>query len=156
MKEQLDIALELALVAHKDQLYGKLPYIAHLVEVDRLVVQVYGNVKNASEPYSKEPGDEMDCLRATAYLHDIIEDTDTSFDELAQAGICEKISIAVLFLTKKDDESYKDYIKGVKSNNLALKVKLCDTSANLMNSIKEGNSKRINKYSKQIQLLGGF
>lgn len=157
MKEQLIIAIELAITAHEGQMYGKLPYLAHLIEVDTLVVMTYANKKRSgSEPYSKEPGDEMDCLRAVAYLHDIIEDTPMTFNELIAAGICERVAEAVLYITKTDGESYKDYIAGVKSNELACKVKLCDTSANLMNSIKEGNTKRINKYSKQIQLLGGF
>lgn len=157
MKDQLTIAVELAVEAHMHQMYGKNPYILHLHEVDQLVIQAYANKKRSgSEPYSKEPGDEMDCLRAIAYLHDIIEDTPMTFDELKAAGICERVAEAVLYITKTDGESYKDYIAGVKSNELARKVKLCDTSANLMNSIKEGNTKRINKYSKQIQLLGGF
>lgn len=157
MERQLEIAVKLAVEAHKDQKYGDVPYIIHLYEVDRMVIHAYAD-KNRShcDPYSKEPGDEMDCLRAVAYLHDIIEDTPTSFDDLKLAGICEKVSQAVLYITKTEGETYKDYISGVKSNELARKVKLCDTSANLMNSIKDGNVKRINKYSKQIQLLGGF
>jgi (p)ppGpp synthase/HD superfamily hydrolase len=157
MKSQLSIAVELAVEAHMHQMYGKLPYIVHLYEVDQLVIQAYADKSRShGEPYSKEPADELDCLRATAYLHDIIEDTDITFDDLRTAGICEKVVEAVLYITKTDGESYKDYIAGVKSKELARKVKLCDTSANLMNSIKEGNTKRINKYSKQLQLLGGF
>lgn len=155
MQEQLNIAIELALKAHEGQLYGKLPYITHLVEVDALVVKAY--CKNIhSGPYSKEPGDYIDCLRAIAFLHDIIEDTETTVNDLTDAGICEDVALAVVKLTKTSDESYEDYIDAVNSFELARKVKLCDTAANLMNSIKEGNTKRINKYSKQIELLGGF
>lgn len=155
MKEQLNIAIELALEAHEGQLYGKLPYITHLVEVDALVVKAY--CKNIqSGPYSKEAGEYIDCLRAIAFLRGIIEDTDTTVDDLTYAGICEYVAFAVVKMTKMSDESYEDYIDAVNSFELARKVKLCDTSVNLMNSIKEGNTKRINKYSKQIQLLGGF
>lgn len=157
MLDQTVIAVGLAAEKHADQMYGEFPYMYHLIQVDKLVVQAYADKSRShSDPYSKEPGDEMDCLRAVAFLHDIIEDTDTTFDELREAGICESVVRAVLYITKSKDESYKEYIAGVKSNTLARKVKLCDTSANLMNSIKEGNTKRINKYSKQIQLLGGF
>lgn len=157
MKEQLMIAVELATVAHNDQRYGEFPYIYHLIQVDQLVIQAYANKdRTHSEPYSKEPGDEMDCLRAIAYLHDIIEDTDITYDDLRDAGICHDVITAVAYITKVEGELYHDYIAGINTNALARKVKLCDTSANLMNSIKEGNTKRINKYSKQLQLLGGF
>lgn len=157
MKRQLDIAVELAVEAHMRQMYGKLPYIAHLYEVDQLVIQAYADPNRShSDPYSKEAGDEMDMLRSIAYLHDIIEDTDTTEYDLLEAGICQEVVDAVIKMTKVKGESYSDYIVEVKSNELARKVKLCDTAANLMNSIKEGNTKRINKYTKQIQLLGGF
>lgn len=156
MKEQMVIAVGLAIEAHEDQLYGKLPYITHLVEVDNLVVKAYGKTSQSSEPFSKKPGDEIDCLRAIAFLHDIIEDTDTTIDDLISAGICKEVAYAVNTLSKKEDVPYGLYIELINLNELARKVKLCDTAANLMNSIKEGNIKRINKYSKQIQLLGGF
>jgi (p)ppGpp synthase/HD superfamily hydrolase len=156
MKNQMTLAVELAIEKHEGQMYGNLPYMAHLIEVDNLVTKVYKKVKSPGEPYSKEPGDEMDCLRAIAFLHDILEDTDTTTYELLDAGICQQVVDAVEKMSKVKGESYSDYIVEVKSNELARKVKLCDTAANLRNSIKEGNIKRINKYSKQLQLLGGF
>lgn len=157
VRSQMTIALERAIEAHKDQKYGKLPYIAHLAQVDNLVVQIYKpKGLGPSDPYSKEPGDEMDCLRAIAFLHDILEDTDLSTLDLHIAGVNDTVINAVVAMTKWDGVSYNQYIQNVKENGLALKVKLCDTSANLMNSCSEGNTKRINKYTKQIQLLGGF
>lgn len=154
---QLTKAAKIAIKAHGDQMYGELPYMAHLFEVDQMVVKMYKpkNLK-PSEPYSARDGDEMDCLRAIAFLHDVLEDTDVTPMDLHRLGIHDDVIDAVIAVTKVDGESYEDYIKEVRKNPLALKVKLCDTSANLMNSIKEGNTKRINKYTKQIQLLGGF
>lgn len=157
VKSQMSIALELAIEAHKDQKYGDKPYIYHLAQVDNLVVKVYKpKGLGRGEPYSKAIGDEIDCLRAIAFLHDIIEDTDTTADDLLKAGVFPHIVIAVAVMSKKDGQSYEDYIKAVNGNELARKVKLCDTSANLMNSVMEGRTKNINKYTKQIQLLGGF
>lgn len=155
MKEQLMLAVEFALLKHEGQLYGKHPYVYHLIQVDKLVVQAYAKTHKQGEQYSKHPGDEIDCLRAISYIHDVIEDCGVTTDELRAFGFCEVVVQAVLYMSKSG-EPYKDYIEGVKSNEFARKVKLCDTSANLMNSIQEGNTKRINKYSKQIQLLGGF
>lgn len=157
VRSQMTIAIGLAMEAHKDQKYGKLPYLAHLAQVDNLVVQIYKpKGLGPSDPYSKDPGDEMDCLRAIAFLHDILEDTDLSTLDLHIAGVNDTVINAVVAMTKWDGVSYNQYIQNVKENELALKVKLCDTSANLMNSCLEGNTKRINKYTKQIQLLGGF
>lgn len=156
MKEQLNIALELALKAHDGQLYGKVPYMAHLIEVDALVVKAYANTTKSNEPFSKEPGDEIDCLRAIAFLHDIIEDTEVTESDLALSGVIPSVVRAVQLLTKTKEVPYELYIKAICTNEFARKVKLCDTAANLMNSIKEGNTYRINKYSKQIQILGGF
>lgn len=157
IKSQMTIAIDLAVKAHKDQKYGELPYVYHLAQVDNIVTHAYApkNMK-PSEPFSKHPGDEMDNLRAIAFLHDVLEDTDYSTIDLSIAGVSEVVLEAVIAITKVEGESYEDYIKKVLENPLATKVKLCDTSANLMNSIKEGNTKRINKYSKQLQLLGGF
>lgn len=156
MEQQRPLAMTIAIKAHSDQKYGEHPYIVHLIEVDALVVKMYGKVKSLSEPYSKEPGDEMDKLRAVAFLHDVLEDTNVTSTQLIDAGICIDVVKAVEAMSKIEGGSYQVYIEEVKANELALKVKMCDTLANLSNSIKEGNWKRINKYNKQIQLLGGF
>lgn len=156
MEEQMVMALVFAAEKHKDQMYGDKPYLYHLYQVDNLVTRIYAKVSSPSEPFSKEPGDEVDNLRAIAFLHDVIEDTDATYEDLYDAGFNEHVVQAVGMLSKVDGESYEQYIEGVLTNELARKVKLCDTSANLMNSIQEGNAYRINKYSKQIQLLGGF
>ena len=157
MKSQLSIAVELADSAHKYQMYGEFPYMVHLFQVDRMVIHAYTDKNRSnSDSYSKEPCDEVDCLRAIAYLHDIIEDQGFTRGKLYRAGLISEVVGAVYAMSKREGESYNTYIDRVISNNLARKVKLCDTSANLMNSIKDGNVKRINKYSKQLQLLGGF
>lgn len=149
MKFQFSKAIQFAMEAHKDQKYGEHPYLYHLAQVDRLVTQTQG--RNAIDI-----GDRMDNLRAIAFLHDVVEDTDTTYEELYHAGFNDDVVQAVSALTKVKSETYEEYIDGVLDNELATIVKLCDTSANLMNSIQEGNAYRINKYSKQIQLLGGF
>lgn len=149
MQFQFSKAIQFAKEAHKAQMYGEHPYIYHLAQVDRLVTQTQG--RNAIEV-----GDRMDNLRAIAFLHDVVEETGTTIEDLYDAGFNEEVVQAVGMLTKVDGESYREYIEGVLTNKFATIVKLCDTSANLMNSIMEGNVYRINKYSKQIQLLGGF
>lgn len=149
MQFQFSKAIQFAMEAHKDQKYGDKPYLYHLDQVDQLLTKTQG--RNAIEP-----GDRMDNLRAIAFLHDVVEDTDTTYEELYEAGFNEHVVQAVGMLSKVGGESYEQYIEGVLTNELATIVKVCDTSANLMNSIFEGNVKRINKYTSQLQLLGGF
>lgn len=142
---QLTKARELALKKHEGQLYGEHPYMYHLYQVENIAVRMYGCGTDC-----------IDELRAACLLHDIVEDSDTTYDELHALGFSYDVVMAVALVTKGDGLKYDEYIERIKSHPLALKVKLCDTAANLMNSINACSAKRINKYSKQLQLLGGF
>lgn len=46
-----------------------------------------------------------------------------------------------------------DYLDTVKQRELALKVKVCDTIANLQESCSKNMTKRMEKYSKQLKVL---
>lgn len=64
-----------------------------------------------------------------------------------------EITDAVIAITKDKDESRNQYIERVKQNELALKVKICDTICNLEESIKIQDAKRIIRYSEQLAKL---
>lgn len=133
-------AMYLALSAHQGQKYGDKPYHYHLSQVDDLVQKIHGD-----DPL-------INHLRAIAWCHDILEDTKTSYKELHD-NTNGTVAYAVDLLTKKEGQSYLSYLDLVCSNELARIVKMCDTMANLMNSISEGNAKRIFKYNNQLRLL---
>lgn len=136
-------AYKLAKEKHEGQVYGDKPYIYHLLAVEQKCVEMYRVELSESD---------MDLVQAIALNHDIIEDTNTTVTELCvTVGV--NVAISVEKLTKVDGESYKDYIKKVKSDNLALKVKIADTLCNLEESIKTSDMKRIKKYTKQLELL---
>lgn len=159
MKDQMCIAVELALKYHDGQEYGDsgLPYVYHLKCVDDLVIAAYApKNRTHSEPYSKEPGDEIDNLRAIAFLHDILEDTDCKVIDLFDAGLNDQVIHAVVAITKYPDLSYEDYIKEVMGNELALKVKIADTASNLAHSVLSASQRRIEKYRRQLNILKGF
>lgn len=156
MKDLTLIAAEYAACKHFYQMYGNQPYLSHLIEVDNLVTSKYAKTSSNSERYSKFPGDEIDMLRAIAFLHDILEDTNATVQELYDLGMPSQVVEAVVLVTKSDDVPYDVYIEKIKGNELARKVKVCDTVANLTNSVREQNHKRIAKYSMQYDLLGGF
>jgi (p)ppGpp synthase/HD superfamily hydrolase len=153
MKSQMIIAIDLATKWHEGQRYGKLPYIAHLMDVDRWVIERNVTVKDYSDPYSEAYADRVDQLRAIAYLHDILEDTECTAMDLRNAGICEDVVNAVVLLTKKIGEEYKEYLEKIIQNTLAREVKICDTMANLTQSVKKNNTKRIAKYTRQLAIL---
>lgn len=159
MKEQLNIAVELAVEYHADQKYGdsELPYIYHLNCVDQLVIAAYApKDRDHSEPYSKTPGDEIDLLRSLSYLHDVKEDTHITDQDMINAGICQTLVDAVTAISKVKDEAYPDYMRKVMANPLALKVKIADTATNLAHSVLDKNERRIDKYCRQLNILKGF
>lgn len=65
-----------------------------------------------------------------ALLHDVVEDTDISFNDLINEGFNEDIIGALRLLTHNDDTPYMEYIKKIKKNPLARKVKLADLNHN--------------------------
>ena len=134
LPEKVDEAAVFAVAFHGGQMYGDKPYSYHLF-------QVRDKVK-----------DEDEDTQVVAILHDVLEDTKATYRDI-QTKFGREVAEAVARLTKVKGVEYTDYIEGVRSNPIALKVKIADTLCNLTQSHKEGNLKRIRKYSKQMYLL---
>ncbi|MCU7548309.1 phosphohydrolase [Chitinophagaceae bacterium LB-8] len=135
----LEKAIEIAVNAHKGQLdrYGA-PFLMH-------VFRVMNAGKNKNE-------------KIAGVLHDIVEKTDYTFGQLQAEGFSTEIILAVKCLTKEsEDEDYNDYIKRVKTNFLAVKVKLNDLTDNLdlkrISELTEKDIPRFNKYLKAYKEL---
>lgn len=91
---------------------------------------------------------------AVAWLHDVLEDTDTTFKELVdEFGLA--IATAVQAITKNDDLSYEAYMVNCCENAIAHIVKICDTLFNLNESFKSLNKKGMYKYPTQLAILVG-
>lgn len=90
--------------------------------------------------------------KIAAILHDVIEDSDWTLDDLRNAGFTEAIIQAVNCLTKRDKEPYMDYIERTKQNPTALKVKLADLEDNMnltrMNDVSKKDTERLLHYHK--------
>jgi (p)ppGpp synthase/HD superfamily hydrolase len=65
-----------------------------------------------------------------ALLHDVVEDTDITFDDLKSAGFPEEVTDALRLLTHSPDVPYMDYIANIKNNKSAKEVKLADLRHN--------------------------
>ena len=134
----LEEAIILAANAHRGQKdKAGAPYILHPL---RLMMQM----KSETE-------------RIVTVLHDLIEDTACSLEELSKAGYSQEILDALDCLTRRHDETYSAFIERVKENPLAVKVKLADMEDNLnikrLKSIAEKDLLRLNRCLKAWQSL---
>lgn len=131
-------AYKLAEEAHKGQLdKGGNPYIEHPVRVAQMCKSLEA--------------------KTAAMLHDVIEDTSLTEDDLYRAGFDEKIVQTVVDLTRKDGETYMDFIRRLSVNELAREVKIADLHDNMdvsrLNDIKENDVERLKKYLKAFKYL---
>lgn len=107
----LERAIAIAAEAHAGQVdKGGAPYILHPLRVMLAV----------SEP------DE----RIVAVLHDVVEDSDWTFEALAEAGFGATVIKALKALTKAEGEAYEAFIQRAKANRIARRVKLADIADN--------------------------
>lgn len=134
----LNKAIEIATRAHDGQVdKGGVPYIFH-----PLRVMLSG--KNELE-------------RICAVLHDVVEDSDITFDVLRKEGFSEEVIAVLDCLTKRDGESYDDFISRILLNKTACHVKLADIRDN-MNLARIENptvkdEERIKKYGEATKRL---
>jgi (p)ppGpp synthase/HD superfamily hydrolase len=93
---------------------------------------------------------ESDQVIAAALLHDVLEDTKLTEQDLRELDIDDAVIEAVKLLTKGDDQPYEEYLQKILTNEIALKVKLADIKNNLSDS---PTAKQVAKYSKALQIL---
>ncbi len=137
-------AYELANWAHKGQLYipkidRSIPYMDHVARVVQRVNEVGGDTGE----------------KTVAWLHDVVEDS-----SITQVVINKEfptyVSLAVEAITKKNFETYTEYIQRVKTNTIARFVKLKDLEENISNCIDRVEwEEHLEKYGKAIMELGG-
>ena len=121
-----------------------------------------GQVDKAGEDYIKHPEKVASFVKtneekAVAYLHDVIEDTELTLEDLCEYDFSKEVIEAVDIITKKRGEDYQSYLNSVKNNKLARAVKLADLRHNsdLTRLIKvtEKDIERKEKYQKAIDFL---
>ncbi|MDR2725462.1 MAG: HD domain-containing protein [Candidatus Adiutrix sp.] len=111
----LNKAIEMAAKAHSGQVdKGGNPYILHPLRV----------MLNFCE-------NENEATKICAILHDVVEDTDITFDDLRAEGFSEEVIAALDCLTKRNDENYDNFISRVLTNEIACKVKKGDLADNM-------------------------
>lgn len=101
-----------------------------------------GQVDKSGEPYidhparvaagarERAPDSQADLAEAAAWLHDVVEDTETNLDDLAEQGFPGLIVAAVDALTRRPTEPPDAYYARVAADPIALVVKLADVADN--------------------------
>lgn len=133
----LTMAIDIAVKAHRGQVdKNKEPYILH-------PLAVMGMMDTHEE-------------KIVAVLHDVIEDTNVTIMDLTFKGFGGNIMSAIEAITKRDTETYFEYIHRVKKNPLATKVKLADLKHNsLLERQFEKSGMLIERYLKACRILKG-
>lgn len=139
MPPTLEDAIKLALEAHAGQKEKDgSPYILHPL---RLMAQM-----------------DTEEERMAAVLHDVVEDTELTLDDLRSRGYPERVVELVDLLTHREDESYAKYVKRLRSDATARKIKLADLNDNLnvkrLPKFDEKDAARIQKYFTALEILG--
>lgn len=100
---------------------------------------------------------EGELAKTIALLHDVVEDSAWTLEDLRMEGLPEEVVQAVGILTKNRDESYEEYLMHVKQNPLARQVKLADLQHNSdlsrLTTVTEIDRKRAEKYRQAIAFL---
>ena len=130
-------ALKISFNAHKDQTdKSGMPYVYHPFHL----------AEQMDDEYST-------CV---ALLHDVVEDTDISLDELSRVFPSE-ITDAVALMTHDDNVPYLDYVVRIKQNPIATKVKLADLEHNSdltrLDKIDVKAIERLEEYKKAMEIL---
>lgn len=131
--EMLSNMLVMATNAHAGQFdRGGKPYILHVLKVMH---------------YLKTDDEELQCIAAG---HDIIEDTKTTYNELREAGMSDRVIDGITALTKMPGQTLEKYKEGVFANRDAMLVKMCDLRHNSdirrLKGITQKDIERMQKY----------
>lgn len=134
----LERAIRLALEAHAGQKSKDgSPYILH-------PLRLMAKMETAEE-------------RMSAVLHDVVEDSHITLDDLRAANIPERVLEAVRLLTHEEGTSYEAYVERLRADPLARKIKIADLEDNSdirrLSGIEEKDLERLQKYHRAWQIL---
>jgi (p)ppGpp synthase/HD superfamily hydrolase len=137
-----------------------------LEKVIRFALEAHtGSVDKYGRPYILHPlfllsQMDTDEEMMVAALHDVIEDTERTLEEIQALGVPETVLEAVALLTHdKDGASYEEYVRRLAPNRLARKVKLADLGHNMdirrMDEVRGKDAERLERYRKAWEVLSG-
>ncbi len=129
----------------------KISFEAHKRQVDK-----------AGIPYVYHPYEVASCMDdeysvCVALLHDVVEDTNITLENLKNEGFPSEVTDAINVLTLKEDVLYLDYINELKTNRIARKVKIADLKHNMnisrLGTITDKQKEKQNLYREALNIL---
>ena len=131
-------ALKVCFDMHKDQTdKSGLPYVFH--------------------PFHLAEQMKDEATTVVALLHDVVEDTEITIDDLQKMGFSQEVLEAIALMTHNDEVPYMEYVARIKTNPIARAVKLADLKHNSdmtrLESITPYDKERASKYKRAIRLL---
>ena len=142
-------------------IYTPLTYLAMRIAYDAH----HGVLDQSGAPYVFHPftvAESMDdeTSTAVALLHDVVEDTDLTFDDLREKGIPESVIGPLRLMTHDKNEDYMAYLERIGTDPVATKVKLADLRHNMDASrycrpLNDYERKREEKYRRAEEYLKG-
>ena len=133
-------AMKLCFEAHKDQIdKAGIPYVFHPISL------------------AERFGEDQEAETCVALLHDVLEDTDYTVDDIRAAGMSEEVIEALLLLNHNPKVEYMDYVRHLSKNNIARHVKIYDLQHNSnlsrLEKVTEKDLKRVEKYKEALKIL---
>ena len=131
-------ALLLSFEAHKDQVdKSGMPYVYHPFHLAESMKDEYTTV--------------------VALLHDVVEDTDYTLEDLAEMGYPKEVVEALSCMTHDPDTPYMEYVAKIAENPIARAVKIADLLHNSdltrLDEPSESAYKRVEKYKEALRIL---
>lgn len=131
-------ALVISFNAHKNQVdKSGMPYVYH--------------------PFHLAEQMKDEFTTCVALLHDVVEDTDITLEDLKDQGFPREVTDAIALMTHNDAVPYLDYVEKIKDNPIARAVKLADLNHNsdlTRLDVVDGKAlERVEKYKKAIGIL---
>lgn len=128
-----------------------LAYEAHHGQTDRSGVPYIFHPARVAEHFTNE------AVACTAWLHDVVEDTDLTIQDIRLAGFGTVICDALRLLTHDKSVPYMDYVRAIAENPIAKAVKMADLQDNMDTSrlpeVDEAALKRLEKYREAYRIL---
>ena len=131
-------ALKLCFDAHRDQTdKSGMPYVFH--------------------PFHLAEQMPDEATTVVALLHDVVEDTEYTLEDLAKMGFSSDVIEAISLMTHSPNVPYMEYVAEIKANKIARIVKLADlrhnSDASRLDCVTPYDEERAEKYKKAIELL---
>ena len=137
----IEKAISLAIEAHKGKVdKAGAPYILHPLRV----------------MFQMETKEEM----IAAVLHDVLEDTAITPDQLKEMGFSETVLEALDSVTKRAGETYEDFVRRAALHPIGKKIKLADLRDNMdlsrLEKITDKDIRRVKKYHSALKIIKGL